>query len=106
MASHIKEQKYTPLKTESVDVEDDSDSTLTSTDGTRKRIRQRRRFQQSNIQHALTWFRWAIIIILQTVIIALLWQNVEAKPKSGWSRNETETGGDINGLYIPSKLHF
>jgi hypothetical protein len=107
MASHVKEQKYSPLKTESVDIEDDSDSTLTSTDGLRRRIKRgRRHFQQSNIHNALTWFRWIIVIILQSVILVLLWQNVKAKPEPRWSTIDTETGGDINGLYIPSKYIF
>lgn len=106
MASPIKEQKYSSIRIEDADLENDSDTTLGSEGFLEKRAkRQRRRCRKPSLQSALTWFRWTLVIMLQSVIIFLLLRDTkEPDVKStAWSQADTETGGDINGLYIPSK---
>jgi hypothetical protein len=103
MSLPTKEQKYTPLnKGAYADLEDDSDTTLGSTDSFGKRTKRRRsRCRNSCVQHALTWFRWGAVVVLQSIILVLLLQNVKSDRKTGWTETDTETGGDVNGLYIP-----
>jgi hypothetical protein len=31
---------------------------------------------------------------------------MKEKGSDGWTETDTETGGDVNGLYIPSKDNF
>jgi hypothetical protein len=50
----------------------------------------------------IEWMRWSAVILLQVVIIGLLlWHRGE-----GWTPEKTETGGDINGIYIPRMCFF
>lgn len=75
----------------------------------------------------LTWLRFSIIVFLQGMIIVILlpsadqligqgWNGVgkdtvlqagtlpiDKTLGGSWTAGKTETGGDINGLYIPSK---
>ncbi|OAG34714.1 hypothetical protein AYO21_11106 [Fonsecaea monophora] len=51
----------------------------------------------------LTWFRWGMVILLQTIILVLLWR--QGRTGTGGEMDPelkgktVETGGDINGLY-------
>lgn len=109
MASPVKQQKYSSIQLADADIEDDSDTTLGSIDFLEKRTKRRRRHcRRPELQSVFTWFRWTSVVVLQTVIIVLLLRNTDrASPKpKGWSQADTETGGDINGLYIPSKSFY
>jgi hypothetical protein len=67
----------------------------------------------SRLRTIFTWSRWGIVVFLQGIIIMLLlptsgvlsegWSLKGLGSASGWDQSKTETGGDINGLYIPSK---
>jgi hypothetical protein len=49
-----------------------------------------------------------VVVLLQSVIILLLLQGngyLDTKSEK-WDEKMTETGGDINGLYVPSKSSF
>lgn len=102
------ESRYTVLDERdngSFDIENDSDTTLGSTP---KRSRRDMQLEHgtSNMEYVLCWFRWASIIALQTVILFfLLWKSSDpaTTDDGGWFPAKTETGGDINGLYIPSE---
>lgn len=128
MAPFMKEDtRYDSLDLD-VDLENDNDSETTlASDGflgknNLKRIE--RSEKSSRLQAILTWTRWSITIFLQGIIIMLLlptsgvlseegWSlksfglgsgsvgSVPGSP-SGWDQSKTETGGDVNGLYIPS----
>ncbi|KAH8657406.1 hypothetical protein BGZ60DRAFT_415833 [Tricladium varicosporioides] len=61
--------------------------------------------RQPRWQIVLTWIRWSIVVFLQGIILMLL------LPRSGildggWDIKDTETGGDVNGLYIPTKHKY
>jgi len=110
MAIPLSQEKsrYTALDThDSLDLEDnDSDATLASTGFLPKRSRRDVPLSAeiSNMQTVLVWFRWGTVIALQTVILFfLLWKGNEApvRDESNWTLAMTETGGDVNGLYIP-----
>jgi hypothetical protein len=102
MTLPTKEQKYSPLKVAYADLEDDSDTTLGSTEFLGKRTKRRKRHcQNSCVQYALTWFRWGSVVVLQSIILVLLLQNIKSNRKPGWTETDTETGGDVNGLYVP-----
>ena len=104
MSLPAQEQRYTPLKPEYADIEDDSDTTLGSTESLGKRAKRRKRqCRRSNVQYALTWFRWGSVVVLQSIAIILLLNNTKTSRGSAWAEEDTETGGDINGLYIPSE---
>jgi hypothetical protein len=104
MAFPEEEQNYSPLQAGYADLEDDSDTTLQSTCSLGKRLkRPRRRYRPSNFECAWLWFRWGSVIVLQSIILFLVLQNKSPHSKSGWVEEDTETGGDINGLYIPSE---
>jgi hypothetical protein len=106
-----KESRYTSLEddVEDIDLENDSDTTLAS-DGflgknNAKRISKYAR--SSRLDTILTWSRWATIVLLQGLILVLLLPTSGVLSDGwsmggGWSQSKTETGGDINGLYIPS----
>lgn len=49
-----------------------------------------------------TWIRWGVVIFLQMVIIVLLLPSSGLMNSGKWDEKMTETGGDINGLYIPT----
>jgi hypothetical protein len=103
MALPKKETKYSTLKDmEDLDLENDSDTTLASEgflgkNGTKRPSRYSR---NTKVQTILTWGRWALIVALQSIMIFLLLRNPQTKEK-GWTQADTETGGDINGLYVP-----
>jgi hypothetical protein len=106
-----KESRYMSINVaEDIDLEDDSDTTLASDrflgKNSAKRIIKYK--TNSRLQIVLTWFRWTIVIVLQGFILILLLPTSGVLSKGwsmgDWSQSKTETGGDINGLYIPSEL--
>jgi len=105
MSTIKKETRYSSLSpVEELDLENDSDSTLASSGFLGKNGSQPRRrpSKSSNAQRALMWLRWGSIVTLQGIIVLLLlWKRSE---DGVWSQVDTETGGDINGLYVPRKL--
>lgn len=106
MALPIKEQRYSSIQLADADLEDDSDTTLGSIGFSANRTKRRRRVcQKPGTQALFIWFRWLSVIVLQSIIIFLLVRKNQTPNHrtSGWSQTDTETGGDINGLYIPSK---
>lgn len=102
----------------SIDLENDndhdSDTTLASDSFLSKQSTHRisRYERSSRLSTVLTWIRWGIVVFFQGIIIMLLlptsgilsdgWAGMGAS--TGWTQDKTETGGDVNGLYIPSKL--
>lgn len=66
------------------------------------------------LSNLLTWIRWSVVVLLQGVIIMLLlpasgvlgdgWSLKGSSGNGGWEMSMTETGGDVNGIYIPSKF--
>lgn len=105
MATTKKETRYSTLSpVEELDLENDSDSTLASSGFLGKGASQNRRrpSKSSNAQRVLVWLRWGSIVILQGIIVLLLlWRRSEDE---AWSQVDTETGGDINGLYVPREF--
>jgi len=103
-------RRYSSLDgAEDIDLENDSDTTLASTGFlTRQNLKRPSRHPSSaRIQILLTWLRWGAVIALQSAILAvLLLANKETPPVEAWSLAETETGGDINGLYRPSSHKY
>jgi hypothetical protein len=120
-------QDHTRHSIESIDLDlendNDSETTLASDSFLSKQDPLHRSYttrsqQQSNAQRLssiLTWMRWSIVVVLQGVIIMLLlpasgvldngWSlNGTGSGEKGWDISMTETGGDVNGIYIPSKL--
>ncbi|PQE31006.1 hypothetical protein CJF32_00006036 [Rutstroemia sp. NJR-2017a WRK4] len=65
-----------------------------------KRISRHRERKRKAIM--LEWLRWSAVILLQVVIIVLLFWH----PGEGWTPEKTETGGDINGIYIPHSHQY
>lgn len=55
----------------------------------------------------LTWFRWSVVVFLQSVILFLIWWQRVREPTGEAERvlkgKVVETGGDINGLYQTSE---
>lgn len=110
-----------PLVTEdtrydSLDLENDNDSdtTLASDHFLNKYPSSNSRHENSStLRTILSWSRWGIIVFLQGIIIILLlptsgvlsegWSLKGFGSATGWDQTKTETGGDVNGLYIPSK---
>lgn len=85
-----------------LDLENDSDTTLASTGFlVKKSERHSRNARSSKLSTALTWARWGTVVFLQAVILFLLVPET-GMLDMGWNVAKTETGGDINGLYIPS----
>jgi hypothetical protein len=107
LPTHVR--KYLPLKNEVECSEDDSDTTLTS-QGTPigHHKKKRRTTTRSQLSTVLIWIRWSSVFILQIVIIVLLLRSnsTQIEKEDGWSTDQTETGGDINGLYIPTKHKY
>jgi hypothetical protein len=95
----IKEDGYSWLTVNYKDIDSDSDTTLGSADLHGKRTKRRKR-QCHQTQSALTWFRWASVVTLQSIILILI--VLKMSHKEDWRKSDTETGGDVNGLYIPS----
>lgn len=107
MALPLAEQKYSSIRLADADLENDSDTTLGSTGFLEKGTKRRRRFSKNPATQSLfTWVRWSIVILLQSVILFLLVRSSQPTNRKtpGWSQADTETGGDINGLYVPSKM--
>ena len=104
MASPKKESRYSTLQgVDDLDLENDSDTTLASEGFLGKNVAKRpsRYSRNSKVQTILTWIRWGLIVALQSVMIFLLLRSTSAPAKEGWTQADTETGGDINGLYVP-----
>jgi hypothetical protein len=105
MSSPKKESRYSSLEeAEDLDLENDSDTTLASEGFLGKNTTKRpsRHSRNSKIQSALTWSRWGFIVTLQSIVIFLLLRSpATTEKKKGWTQADTETGGDINGLYVP-----
>jgi hypothetical protein len=99
-----KESRYEPVdNVHDVDLENDSDTTLASTGFLRKKGEKglSRRGRSPKSQNILVWFRWGSILAVQSVIVFLLLRTQERKGE--WKQTDTETGGDVNGLYIPGR---
>jgi hypothetical protein len=119
MAPTMKPNKYSTLEDvddiDDIDLENDSDTTLASDGflGKNNLKRIQKSVKSSRLQLGLTWFRWSVLVLLQGLIIILLlptsgtlndtWSSLKGGLKGGFDPARTETGGDINGLYIPSK---
>ena len=105
MPSHEKDSYLSLGAEEDLDLENDSDTTLASSGflGKESTRRAKKSGKTSRLQSILTWGRWIIVIILQSTMILLLVDRSQTSEK-GWTQTKTETGGDINGLYIPSEL--
>jgi hypothetical protein len=117
----MKPNKYSTLDDvddiDDIDLENDSDTTLASDGflGKNNIKRIQKSVKSSRLQLGLTWFRWSVLVLLQGFIIILLlptsgtlsdtWSSLAGGLKGGFDPARTETGGDINGLYIPSKSH-
>jgi hypothetical protein len=85
-----------------LDLENDSDTTLASSGFLAKKSERLSIHEKSSrLSTTLTWVRWGIVVFLQGIILFLL-----IPSSGGWDSIKTETGGDINGLYIPSKALF
>lgn len=112
-----------------MDNDNDSETTLASDGFLRKNSAKRisRHENSSKLSTILTWSRWGIVIFLQGIIIMLLlptsgvlteegWNlsSLTGGSKSGglsggisgWDTSKTETGGDVNGLYIPTSHKY
>src|SRR5882757_6496534 len=108
----VNESRYTSLDdVEDVDLENDSDTTLASDGFLRKNNSKRisKYVKSPRLESILTWSRWGTIDLLQGLILVLLLPTTGVLSDGwsmggGWSQSKTETGGDINGLYIPCKL--
>jgi hypothetical protein len=113
MKMAAKESRYTSLDddVEDIDLENDSDTTLASDGflGKNNAKRINKHAKSSRLETILTWSRWGTIVFLQGLILVLLLPTSGVLSDgwsmggSGWSQSKTETGGDINGLYIPSE---
>jgi len=106
MASVKKESRYSPVEKVSDfdhDLENDSDTTLASTGFLSKPSSSKRpsKTSRKNAQ-MLVWARWGAVITMQAIMCLLLVRSRTPVWKSG----ETETGGDVNGLYIPSSHKY
>jgi hypothetical protein len=107
MTLPIHEKRYLPLNTQLEDLDDDSDTTLTSPGKTSLHSdRRKRASQRTKITATLTWLRWGFVATFQVAILLLLLQNGKVNEVEEWSKDDTETGGDINGLYVPTKHKY
>ncbi|TVY42185.1 Oxidase ustYa, partial [Lachnellula cervina] len=93
----------------------DSDTTLASTSflpkpKTTKPATNHPRSRARRIPAALTltWLRWSVLVFLQAVVIfCLVRPRAHTGTRTGtagkeWQSTETETGGDVSGLYRPT----
>ncbi|KAM3073439.1 hypothetical protein ACMFMF_006645 [Clarireedia jacksonii] len=112
MAPKKESSTYTPLSDiEDIDLENDSDTTLGSNrfPSTSPKPASRRRSthispRTARIECLLVWVRWGSVIILQSLILFFLLKGRKTDMNEGdedWVPADTETGGDINGLYVP-----
>ncbi|TVY87276.1 Oxidase [Lachnellula willkommii] len=97
-----------------------SSTTLLSPPLKPDRMRNTNRYENSRsrtrIPTSVTWIRWGVVVSLQGVIIMLLFRlrpgtgKVDSGDIGGggvggkgeWKSTETETGGDVSGLYRPT----
>jgi len=105
-----KESRYSTIherdELDELDLENDSDTTLASTGFLAKKPQRLSRYEKSSrLSTTLTWVRWGTVVSLQGIILFLLMPS-PGSLDMGWDSIKTETGGDINGLYIPSKSSF
>lgn len=108
-------QPISEMDIEDIDLENDSDTTLGSHEKytaskTSSPSRFRKIFKDKKscrkLNNVLVWARWGVVIVMQNLIVYLILRggkNSEAGNEEGWVPADTETGGDINGLYIPRK---
>lgn len=109
-------QPISEMDIEEIDLENDSDTTLgshrekytTTKLSPLSRLRKIFKDKKSNrkLNNVLMWARWGVVVLMQGLIVVLLLRNgknSEAHNEEGWVPGDTETGGDINGLYIPRK---
>lgn len=109
-------QPISEMDIEEIDLENDSDTTLgshrekytTTKLSPPSRLRKIFKDKKSNrkLNNVLMWARWGVVVLMQGLIVVLLLRNgknSEAHNEEGWVPGDTETGGDINGLYIPRK---
>jgi hypothetical protein len=99
---------YAPLADiEDIDLENDSDTTLSSNrfPSTSPKTKPRRTSPgTARMECLLVWVRWGSVIILQSLILFFLFKEKKKEVGDGdesWGLADTETGGDINGLYVP-----
>ncbi|KAL9097845.1 MAG: hypothetical protein Q9165_000171 [Trypethelium subeluteriae] len=88
------------------DFDDESDTLATDSIHSMEKIPLRDHDPEENFHHRrvasqrhnalLNWLRWGIIVALQGIIITLLCVRPKAEMRD---LLDTETGGDINGLY-------
>jgi hypothetical protein len=98
-----KQDTYLRLGRDDSDIENHSDTTLDSGELFAGLMKQSSRDTRKNrTQLPFTWFRWITITILQVAILIHLKQDGNQTCKKLWTAAKTETGGDINGLYVPS----
>jgi hypothetical protein len=93
-----------------------SDSFLAKQDplNTRYTTRSQQLSKAQRLSNLLTWIRWGVVVLLQGVIILLLlpasgvlgdgWSFKGSTGNGSWEMSMTETGGDVNGIYVPSKF--
>ncbi|KAM0177601.1 hypothetical protein ACHAPF_004186 [Botrytis cinerea] len=112
-------QPISEMDIEEIDLENDSDTTLgshrekytTTKLSPPSRLRKIFKDKKSNrkLNNVLMWARWGVVVLMQGLIVVLLLRNGkkgEADNEEGWVPGDTETGGDINGLYIPQSHNW
>lgn len=107
MSKPAPKNSYSPIeKHNDFDLENDSDDTLTSTFlGKNGSSGKGKRAQARRTQTVLTWIRWSVIVVMQSTIVWLLLKS--GKRMDGrWTQADTETGGDVNGLYVPKSHKY
>jgi len=88
------------------DFEEDSESTLSleRPPKTKRDLdRPKRRARRQESAKTLVWLRWGTIVVLQSIIVLQLLRNGGQIQFVDSTRPGTETGGDINGLYVTSE---
>jgi hypothetical protein len=102
-----KQDIYSQLRRDDSDIENHSDTTLDAVELFEDETKQPNKHTRNDrTQLQLNWIAWVSVIVLQVAILVLLKQNGKQTCKPSWTAANTETGGDINGLYIPSMSNF
>jgi hypothetical protein len=102
MSTIMKDSSYSPIEKIADydhDLENDSDTTLASASFLSKSTSRRASKNARSTQNTLVWLRWSAILVTQSIMCLLLLKTRAPV----WTAAEAETGGDINGLYVPSK---
>jgi hypothetical protein len=104
MAPSKTKSRYSLLGAEDADIGSESDTTACSVGSMGKMRTSRKETQLSTksiprVELYLTWLRWGFVVVLQALILVVLL----VRKSDGGCPLEVETGGDINGLYRPSK---